>query len=70
MRRWLLLRPIQGAPNRGQTRLLIQTRRIDALHHSTWSLLDQPLIGRETDEASGLWPCIAGDYVASHFVDG
>lgn len=48
---------------------LAARRKIDALRRSIRHLLDQPHIGREIDEASGMRQWIAGDYVVRYFVD-
>lgn len=48
---------------------LAARRKIDALRRSIRNLVDQPHIGREIDEASGMRQWIAGDYVVRYFVD-
>ena len=48
---------------------LAARREIDALRRSIRNLLDQPHMGREIDEASGMRQWIAGDYVVRYFLD-
>lgn len=48
---------------------LVARRQIDALRRSIRNLLDQPQMGREIDEASGMRQWIAGDYVVRYFLD-
>ncbi len=48
---------------------LAARRQIDALRRSIRNLLDQPQMGREIDESSGMRQWIASDYVVRYFVD-
>ncbi len=48
---------------------LAARRKIDVLRLSIRTLLDQPQIGREIDQASGMRQWIAGDYVVRYFID-
>jgi plasmid stabilization system protein ParE len=48
---------------------LAARRKIDALRGSIRHLVDQPYMGREIDEASGMRQWAADDYVVRYFVD-
>lgn len=48
---------------------LAARHKVDALRRSIRNLVDQPHIGREIDEASGMRQWVAGDYVVRYFVD-
>lgn len=48
---------------------LAARRQIDVLRRSIRNLLDQPQMGREIDESSGMRQWIADDYVVRYFVD-
>jgi addiction module RelE/StbE family toxin len=49
---------------------LAARRKIEALRRSLRNLVDQPHIGPEIDEATGMRQWVAGDYVVRYFVDG
>jgi plasmid stabilization system protein ParE len=48
---------------------LAARHKIDALRRSIRLLPEQPRLGREIDQASGLRQWVAGDYVVRYFVD-
>lgn len=48
---------------------LAARHKIDTLRRSIRNLLEQPHIGREIDEASGMHQWVAGDYVVRYFID-
>ncbi|MEW6167304.1 MAG: type II toxin-antitoxin system RelE/ParE family toxin [Pseudomonadota bacterium] len=48
---------------------LAARHKIDALRRSIRHLADQPHMGREIDDASGMRQWVAGDYVVRYFLD-
>jgi plasmid stabilization system protein ParE len=48
---------------------LAARRRIDALRRSIRDLVNQPQIGREIDESTGMRQWVAGNYVVRYFID-
>jgi plasmid stabilization system protein ParE len=48
---------------------LAARHKIDTLRRSIRTLVDQPHMGREIDESSGMRQWVAGDYVVRYFLD-
>lgn len=48
---------------------LAARQKIDVLRRSLRTLVDQPQIGWEIDEASGMRQWVAGEYIVRYFID-